>query len=82
MDGVNIMGNNMQYKGYYGSVSYSRADNLLYGKLLGIKSLISYEGTSIQELKEDFEFAVDDYLEMCKGEGINPEIPFDKNYIK
>ena len=69
--------NTMQYKGYYGSVNYSQSDNLLYGKLLGIKSLVSYEGTSVKELKEDFEFAVDDYLEMCQGEGMEPEKPFD-----
>ena len=75
--------NTMQYKGYYGSVNYSSEDDILHGKLLGIKSLVSYEGHSIQELKEDFEFAVDDYLEVCKGEGIEPETPCQEEiYIR
>ncbi len=68
--------NTMQYKGYYGSVDYSHADNLLHGKLLGIKSLVSYEGTSIPELQKEFKLAVDDYLEMCREENIDPEQPF------
>ncbi|MBQ7573822.1 MAG: type II toxin-antitoxin system HicB family antitoxin [Clostridia bacterium] len=76
-----MMDNIMEYKGYYGSVNYSQADDVLHGKLLGIKSLVSYEGSSIKELKEDFEFAVDDYLQMCKDEGMEPEKPFDTEII-
>ena len=40
----------LKYKGYYGSVEYSSEDVLLYGKVLGINSLISYEGESVAEL--------------------------------
>ena len=36
-----------------------------YGKVMGIRSLISYEGESAQELLNDFHSAVDDYLESC-----------------
>ena len=54
--------NLLEYKGYYGSVEYSSEDVLLYGKVLGINSLISYEGESVAELQQDFEGAVDDYL--------------------
>lgn len=78
-----MISNTMEYKGYYGSVNYSPEDDILHGKLLGIKSLVSYEGHSIKELKDDFEFAVDDYLELCKNEGIEPEMPCqDEIHIK
>ena len=63
----------MEYKGYYGSVEFSSAGNLLFGKVLGIKGLISYEGESVQSLKIDFREAVDEYLEMCAAEGIEPQ---------
>ena len=66
------MTNAMEYKGYYGTVEYSSADDVLFGKVIGINSLISYEGTSIAELRDDFEAAVDDYLEACKANGIDP----------
>lgn len=66
----------MKYKGYTGSVEYSAADNVLHGKVLGIRSLLSYEGDSLQSLKEDFELTVDDYLETCKEEGFEPEKPY------
>ena len=67
------MSNLMEYKGYYGSVEFSDADNILYGKVIGTIGLISYEGDSVQSLKEDFEGAVDDYLEMCAQSGAEPE---------
>lgn len=67
------MSNFMEYKDYFGTVEYSAEDNILYGKVIGINGLISYEGDSIQTLKADFEEAVDDYLEMCKEQGVQPQ---------
>ena len=54
----------LEYKGYFGTVEFSAADNVLFGKVIGINSLISYEGNSVKNLKKDFEGAVDEYLEM------------------
>jgi len=67
------MKNLLEYKGYYGNVEYSNEDEILYGKVLGIKSLISYEGESIKSLKNDFEDAVDGYLDYCNRNDIEPE---------
>ena len=68
------MSNTITYKNYIGSVEFSEEDSLFYGKVLGIKSLISYEGNTAAELVNDFHCAVDDYLETCKSEGIKPEV--------
>ncbi len=70
------MNNIMQYKGYVGSVEFSESDGILYGKVQGIRSLISYEGTSVQELLDDFHGAVDDYLALCEADGTKPEIAY------
>lgn len=72
MTGENVM----EYKGYYGTVEYSAKDDVLFGKVIGVRGLISYEGDSVQSLKADFEEAVDDYLETCEAAGVEPE----KNY--
>lgn len=67
------MNNLMEYKGYIGSVEFSADDEIFYGKVQGIRSLISYEGTNAAELISDFHASVDDYLSMCKEENIEPE---------
>ena len=67
------MNNTMQYKGYVGSVEFSEADGLFFGKVLGIRALISSEGTNAAELVADFHDAVDDYLSLCEAENSEPE---------
>ena len=56
------MNNIMEYKGYVGSVEFSENDGVFYGKVQGIRSLISYEGTNASELVSDFHEAIDEYL--------------------
>ena len=65
-----------EYKDYTGTVEYSAEDNCLFGKVLGIRNLILYEGQSVMELKQSFEFMLDSYLEDCKTQGKEPEKPY------
>ena len=70
----------LEYKGYTGTIEYSSEDNLLYGKVLGITGLISYEGKTGKELEEDFKDTVNDYLVSCNDQGIEPEKPFKGSF--
>ncbi len=63
----------MRYKEYYGSVHYSDDDQVFHGKIEFIRNLVTYEGTDVKNLRAAFEEAVDDYLELCKEEGKEPE---------
>ena len=67
------MNNTMEYKGYVGSVEFSEEDSLFFGKVLGIRALVSYEGENARDLVEDFHGAVDDYLALCEEQGTEPE---------
>lgn len=70
----------LKYKGYTGSVDYSEEDNCLYGKVLGMsKDMITYEGQDVNELRRDFEGAIDDYLTLCKANGKTPRAPYSGN---
>jgi len=70
----------MVYKGYYGSVHYSDEDQIFHGKIEFIRSLLSYEGTNVKELRKAFEDAVNDYLELCKEDNREPEMPFKGSF--
>ena len=71
---------NLEYKGYTGSIEYSKEDGQLYGKVLGIKGLISYEGTNGKKLEADFIDAIDTYLADCKKDRVAPEKPFKGSF--
>ena len=63
----------LSYKGYHGTVEFSLTDKVLYGQVIDVSSLISYEGQDLTELEADFHEAVDDYLAMCQAHGEAPE---------
>ena len=68
------MKNTIEYKGYIGSVEFSEEDNILFGKVVGVSSLISYEGTTVAELIDNFHKSVDEYLDSCKMDNVTPEV--------
>ena len=67
--------NTMTYKGYTARVEYDERDNLFVGRILGIRSILSFHGETVAELRSNLELAVDDYLADCKEQGIHPEKP-------
>lgn len=68
--------NTLKYKNFIGSVAFSEADGVFFGKIEGIDGLVNFEGESEKELTEAFHEAVDDYLTYCGEEGIEPHKSF------
>ena len=55
-----------KYGEYLGTVHYSAEDEIFYGKILGVDDLVTFEGSSVRELKKAFRDAVSDYINTCK----------------
>jgi predicted HicB family RNase H-like nuclease len=66
----------MRYKDYYGSAHFEDEDLIFYGKIEFIRAVVSYEATDAKGLKKAFEEAVDDYLDLCNKQHLEPETPF------
>ena len=63
----------LEYKGYYAEVHFNSEDEVFYGKIIGINDLVSFEGTSVKQLKKEFQEAVEDYVATCQELGKEPE---------
>ena len=59
----------LRHKDFIGSVHLSADDEVFYGKIEGINDLVTFEGQSVQALKQAFQEAVDDYLKICEDVG-------------
>ena len=70
----------LEYKGYLGSLEYSDADDVFYGRLEFIRDLVTYEGTDAKGLKQAFRDAVDDYLALCEEQGRAPDVPLKGSF--
>ena len=60
------MGNLFKCGEFLGTVQYSAEDEIFYGKILGVDDLVTFEGSSVRELKKAFKDAVNDYVNTCK----------------
>jgi predicted HicB family RNase H-like nuclease len=69
----------MKYKGYLGEVTYDEAARIFHGEVLGLKDVITFQGTTVTELEKAFKDSVDDYLDWCKERGEEPEKSFSGN---
>lgn len=70
----------LRYKGYTGSIEVSLEDGCLFGKVQFINDLVSYEGETVDELRQSFQSAVDGYLETCRELHQEPEKPFKGSF--
>jgi predicted HicB family RNase H-like nuclease len=69
-----------EYKGYLGSGELSIDDNLLVGRLLFIRDVVSYVAASPRELEQAFHESVDEYLVTCAELGDAPDVPFKGSF--
>jgi predicted HicB family RNase H-like nuclease len=69
----------MKYKGYLGEVTYDAIARIFHGEVLGLKDVITFQGTTVTELEKAFKDSVDDYLDWCKERGEEPEKSFSGN---
>ena len=66
----------LKYKGYIGSVHYAAEDRVFYGKVEGINDLISFEGSTVDDLEDGFQYMVDEHIEDCKKK----KVPLERSY--
>lgn len=65
----------LEHKGYLGSAEMDMVTGVLFGKLLFVNDLVTYEAMTVAELQHEFRAAVDDYLETCRQLGREPQQP-------
>jgi len=70
----------MKYKGYTGHVIYDDEAKLFHGEVLGIKDVVTFQGTTVAEIQKAFKDSVNDYLAFCKERQEEPEKPFSGKF--
>ena len=71
----------MKYKGYYGVVQYDDEAKTFHGEVLNTRTVITFQGTTVNEIEQAFRDSVDDYLDWCKERNKEPEKPFSGKFV-
>lgn len=64
------------YKGYTAQIEIDTEHNMICGRVLGLKDVITFKGATVEEARQAFQDSVDDYLDWCEERGEEPEKPF------
>ena len=70
------MKNALAYKGFTARIDFDADDNILVGRVLGIRDIIGFHGETVSKLTADFHNAIDHYLADCKKEDCCPAKPY------
>jgi predicted HicB family RNase H-like nuclease len=71
----------MKYKGYTGVVEFDEGSGVLFGRVVGLRDAITFQGDSVAEVTQAFHDSVDDYLEFCTMRGESPEKPYSGQFV-
>jgi predicted HicB family RNase H-like nuclease len=74
------MKNVLEHKGYTGTVEFSAVDEVFFGKINGIRDVVTFEADTVSKLKKAFRDAVEDYIETCSAVGKEPDKEFKGSF--
>lgn len=62
--------NTMTHGGYTARIEFDDRDSIFVGRTLGLRSIISFHGETVAQLRREFAAAVKDYLRDCKEQAV------------
>ncbi len=71
----------MEYKGYIGHVEFDDDAEIFHGEVINTRDVITFQGKTVEEIKQAFRDSVEDYLEYCTKLGQQPEKPFTGKFM-
>jgi len=73
--------NMMKYKEYIARIEYDEEDRIFVGHLAGIKDIVGFHGSTVNELENALHEAVDNYLAISKETGRIAQKPYSGNLM-
>src|SRR3954468_10399819 len=71
----------MKYKGYTGVLEIDEESGILYGDVVGLRDVITFQGETVPEARQAFQDSVDCFLELCASRNEPPEKPFSGRFL-
>ncbi len=71
----------LKYMGYTGYVGFDDDAGLFHGEVIDTKDVITFQGTTVEEIQIAFRDSVDDYIEFCNERGEKPGRPFSGKFV-
>lgn len=70
----------IEYMNYHAFIDYDPEIEKFIGRVMNARDIITFYGSSVDELKREFEVSIKDYLKLCAERGIEPERPYSGKF--
>ena len=70
----------MEYKGYIAKVEFDDEAEVFHGEVINLRDVITFEGDTVDKLKQSFADSVEDYLAFCAERDESPEKPYSGKF--
>ena len=71
----------MSYKGYEATIEFDEEAGLFHGEVIDLRDVVTFQGSSVAELKAALADSVEDYIAFCRARGEEPEKPFSGRFV-
>lgn len=71
----------MRYKNYSAEIECDDEAGVFHGRVVNIRDTITFEGSTVEELRKEFRKSVDVYLELCAKHGRTPNRPYSGKLV-
>jgi predicted HicB family RNase H-like nuclease len=71
----------MSYKGYEALVEYDEDAELFYGEVINLRDVVTFQGRSVEELKQALADSIEDYFAFCQQRNEEPDKPFSGQFV-
>ena len=71
----------MEYRGYRAAIEFDDSIEMFHGRVIGTRDIITFQGKSVDDLRQALAQSIDDYLEFCGETGRPPEKPLSGKFL-
>jgi predicted HicB family RNase H-like nuclease len=65
----------LEYRGYRATVEPDIDAGILFGRVMDVRTVITFAADRVDEIVDKFHEAIDDYPVWCREDGVEPEAP-------
>ena len=70
----------MRHGDYVAKIDYEEDTKLFHGRVVNLRDVVNFYGSSVEELKKEFWDSIEAYLEVCAEEEIEPQKPYSGRF--
>ena len=67
---------NLEFEGFVGHVEFDSEADIFHGEVINTRDVITFQGRSVDELRQAFVDSIEDYRAFCAERGEEPDRPF------